>query len=86
MPEITTTGFPFIDRIPLKDRGAAIKKLGEWQLKRHGTELDIIAAARRGKLPVEPDIVVNAPNAAEEAEIETLKEMRSNTDIKGRPK
>jgi len=75
-------GFPFLDRIPIEKRLTAIEKLAAWQEKKHGTRLEVVAALRSGRWPHQPDVTIDAPDAAEEAEIETLKEISRNFDIK----
>ncbi len=80
------TGFPFLDRIPVDERLTAINELAAWQKRHHpeAPELDIETAVKTRRWPASPDISVYAPDWEEEAEIETLKEMQSNTDIKER--
>lgn len=80
--------FPFLARIPQKKLPTAINALSLWQKKHHGVRLEVDRAIdilkRGGKLPAGPRMVINAPLSSEEQEIDTLKEMASNTDIKER--
>jgi len=87
MPEITTTGFPFIDRIPMKERGKAIEALGQWQMQHHpGVELDIVARARRWEKVSVPDITIDAPEYEEDHIEEVNREIRQPPSHQGRPR
>jgi hypothetical protein len=75
-------GFPLFDHIAEKDRFTVADKLDRLQVKKHGTQTEVGIAIgiylKKKAWPVTPpadEPVINAPLAAEEAEIETLKEM-----------
>lgn len=80
-------GFPLFDRVDPDKCPTVINCLDEWQERCHGVEAEVAILYRKAleagaKPDPGPAIVIDAPLAAEEAEIETLKEMSSNTDIK----
>ncbi len=70
------SNFPFLDRIPIEDRGTAIEKLGEWQRKHYGTDLEVVIAARNKTKAAIPDITINAPAYEEEHQMDLEREVR----------
>lgn len=72
-------GFPLFDRVDPDKCPTIIACLDAWQERCHGVEAEVAILYRKAleagaKPDPGPAIVIDAPLAAEEAEIETLKE------------
>jgi len=84
------TDFPFLERIPPDKRLTVIDRLGRYQQKKHGCELDCVTDLRAGRYnPLEPasgHTVVDAPLWQELEEIDREREPARNTEIKERVK